>query len=177
MNYQDEKYGLSLAEAYAEAAASAPVDLVVMYTYEITHSTFGEDRILIVNDFQPLKATLEDGSEVTFVPCPVQVTAPEQSDSGASPSINVQIDGVSALLAGRLDAAMGSFEKIGIVERVYVSSDTSAPAIIPPLSLVLQDVEVNETSVTATAAYDDPVNRGFPTKDYNIRQYPGLSAR
>lgn len=177
MNYQDEKYGLSLAEAYAEAAASAPADLTILHTFEITHSTFGEDRILIVADFQPLDATLEDGTEVTFVPCPVRVTGPEQSDSGASPGIDVQIDGVSAILASRLDAAMGSFEKIGIIERVYASTDTSAPAVMPPLSLILQDVEVNETTVTATAAYDDPVNRGFPTKDYNIRQYPGLSAR
>lgn len=177
MNYQDEKFGLSLSDAYAEAAASSPVDQVIMYTYEITHSTFGEDRILIVNQFQSLDATLETGEEVTFIPCPVMVTAPEQSDNGASPSINVQIDGVSGILAARLDAAMGTFEKIGIIERVYVSNDTSAPAIMPPLSLVLQDVEVNETTVTATAAYDDPVNKGFPTKDYNIRQYPGLSAR
>ena len=105
------------------------------------------------------------------------VTSPEQSDSGETPSIDVQIDGVSGILAERLDAAMGLYEKIGIIERVYVSNDTSAPAIMPPLSLILKDVEVNETTVKASASYDDPVNKGFPAKDYNIREYPGLTAR
>lgn len=176
MNYQDEQFGVSLSEAYAEAVASAPADQTVLYTYEITHSTFSE-RILIVNDYQPLKATLENGEEVEFVPCPVLVTAPEQSDNGASPSIDVQIDGVSGILAARLDAALGSHEKIGIIERVYVSTDTSAPAVVPPLALTLRDVEVNETTVKASAAYDDPVNKGFPAKDYSIREYPGLTAR
>lgn len=176
MNYQDEQFGVSLSEAYAEAVASAPADQVVLYTYEITHSTF-EDRILIVNDFHPLFATLETGEEVEFIPCPVLVTAPEQSDNGASPAIDVQIDGVSGMLAERLDAAIVTHEKIGIIERVYVSNDTSAPATVPPLSLTLRDVEVSETTVKASAAYDDPVNKGFPAKDYNIREYPGLTAR
>jgi len=174
--YKDAQFGVSLSEAYAEAVASSPVDQVVLYTYEITHPTF-EDRILIVNDYKALQATLETGEEVEFIPCPVLVTAPEQSENGASPSINVQIDGVSGILATRLDAAMLTTDKIGIIERVYVSSDTSAPAVMPPLSLVLQDVEVNETSVTGTAAYDDPVNKGFPAKDYNVREYPGISSR
>lgn len=173
----DEKYGVTLSEAYAEAVASAPADQVVLYTYEITHSTFGEQRILLVNDYQTLHATLETGEEVEFIPCPVMVTAPEQSDAGAAPSIDVKIDGVSGIIAERLDAALGTYEKIGIIERVYVSNDTSAPAIMPPLSLVLKDVEVDETTVTASAAYDDPVNKGFPAKDYNIREYPGLTAR
>lgn len=176
MNYQDAKFGVSLAEAYAEAVASAPVGQVVLSTYEITHPTF-TDRILIVNDYQPFLATLETGEEVEFIPCPVLVTAPEQSENGATPSIDVQIDGVSAMLAARLDAALGTYEKIGIIERVYVSNDTSAPAVMPPLSLTLRDVEVNETTVKASAAYDDPVNKGFPAKDYGIREYPGLVAR
>lgn len=176
MNYQDEQFGVSLSEAYAEAIASAPAARVVFHTYEITHSSFSE-RILIVNDYQPLTATLETGEEVEFVPCPVLVDSPEQSDNGASPSIDVQIDGVSGILAARLDAALGSYEKIGIIERIYVSDDTSAPASMPPLSLTLRDVEVNETTVKASAAYDDPVNKGFPAKDYNIREYPGLTAR
>ena len=176
MNYQDEQFGVSLSEAYAEAVASAPADQVVLYTYEITHSTFPE-RILIVNDYQPFSAKLENGEDVDFVPCPVLVTAPEQSENGASPSIDVQIDGVSGILAERLDAALGTYEKIGIVERVYVSNDPSAPAVMPPLALTLRDVEVNETTVKASAAYDDPVNKGFPAKDYSIREYPGLTAR
>lgn len=176
MQYMDEAHGLTLSEAYAEAAASAPAGRVVHYTYELEHPSFTE-RILIVNDFAPLTATLENGTQVEFVPCPVSVTGPEESDNAASPTIGVQIDGVSGIIAGRLDAAAKTFDRINIIERVFVSDDLSAPAILPPLKLTLREVEVNETSVTASAAFDDPINRGFPAKDYTSKEYPGLSAR
>lgn len=172
----DERYGVTLSDAYAEAAASAPAERVVLYTYELEHPAFTE-RILIVNDYADLRANLETGELVTFVACPVSVVAPEESDNAASPSIQVQIQGVSSLVAGRLDAAMQDGGQIHIVERVYCSDQLDAPAITPPLKLVLRDVEVNETTVTAQAGYDDPINRGFPGKDYTIREYPGLSAR
>ena len=31
----DERYGVSLTDAYAEAAASAPAERVILYTYEL----------------------------------------------------------------------------------------------------------------------------------------------
>lgn len=175
-NYLDAANGVSLSEAYAEAAASAPIGRVMYWTYEITHPSFTE-RILIVNDYRNITATLETGEEVEFVACPVSVTQPEESDNTESPSIKIQIDGVSGIIAAQLDAAVKTMDRIGIIERVYASDDKSAPASMPPLRLTLRDVEVSELSVTAEAAYDDPINRGFPGKDYTPREYPGLAAR
>ena len=175
-NYQDEINGVSISEAYAEAASSAPIDRVVYYTYELTHPTFTE-RVLIVNDFAPITVTLEDGTEAEFTACPVSVTPPEESDESATPNIRINIDGVSGIVAAKLDEAVKTMERIGIIERVYVSDDLSAPAVMPPLRLTLRDVEVTEQTVSASAAYDDPINRGFPGKDYLPREYPGLAAR
>lgn len=175
-NYLDELNGVSLSEAYAEAVASAPVDRMIFFTYELTHPTFAE-RILIVNDFKPITATLEDGTTVDFVACPVQATPPEEGDNSEMPKINIRIDGVSAIVASQLDAAVKTMDRIGIVERQYVSDDLSAPAVMPPLRLTLRDVEVTETTVNVTAAFDDPINRGFPAKDYTAKEYPGLAAR
>ncbi len=175
-NYMDEKHGVSLSEAYAEAAASAPSGRVVYNTYELTHPSFDEP-ILIVNDYRSIFATLESGVKVEFIACPVSVTAPEESDNAQTPNIQIQIDGVSSIIAGQLDAAVKTMDRIGIIERIYVSDDLSAPAVMPPLRLTLRDVEVTERTVSATAAYDDPINRGFPAKDYISREYPGLGAR
>lgn len=175
-NYLDEKNGLTLSEAYAEAAASAPAGRIVHNTYELTHPSFTE-RILIVNSYTPVTATLETGETVEFVPCPVTVTPPEESEGAAIPAINIQIDGVSGLVVNALDLAIKTSERIGVIERVYVSDDLSAPAVLPPLRLTLREVEVNEYSVVASAGYDDPINRGFPAKEYLAREYPGLAAR
>lgn len=176
MNYLDELNGVTLSEAYAEAAAAAPIDRVILNTYELTHPTFAEP-IRIVNDHAPLTATLETGETVEFVACPVEIVAPEESDSGRSPTISVRIDGVSSILAGQLDAAIGTMDRIGIIERIYASDDTSAPAVLPPLRLTLREVSVSEMTVTATAGFDDPINIGFPAKSYTSGEYPGLSAR
>lgn len=175
-HYLDKRYGVDLSEAYAEAATSAPINRVILETYELIHPSFTE-RILIVNDFNDLTATLEDGSTHEFTPCPVTVVPPEENDEGKTPTIHVQIDGVSSLIAERLEEASKQLARIEIVERVYVSDDLSGPAILPPLRLTLKTVSVNYTQVTAEASFSDPINRGFPKYDYLIREYPGLTAK
>lgn len=173
--YLDQQHGVSLSEAYAEAAASAPAHRAMLATYELYSPTIGS--IYIVNDHQPFTATLEDSSEVEFVACPVEVVGAEESDDGRSPLVTVRIDGVSSLIVAQLEMAVGVMEKLTLTERIYASDDPSGPAVMPPLVLTLKEVEVSETTVTARAGFTDPVNRAFPGKEYLSREYPGLTAR
>ena len=175
-NYLDTKYGITLSEAYAEAAASAPLDRTIIYTYELTHPSFTE-RILIVNDFENIEATLETGERCEFVACPVRIVPPSETDGSEPPTIAVTIDGVSGIVAAQLEVASHAHEMIQIVERIYVSDDLSRPAHLPPLKLTLKTVSVNATQVTGTASFADPVNRGFPRKDFLPKEYPGLTAK
>lgn len=96
--YLDAQHGVSLSEAYAEAAAAAPVHRVMLATYEIAHPSF--DRPLyIVNDFDAFTATLENGGAlVEFMPCPVQVVGPEESDAQKAPTVQMRIEGVSTYI-------------------------------------------------------------------------------
>ena len=121
-HYMDKRYGVDLSEAYAEAATSAPIDRVILYTYELLHSSFTE-KILIVNDFKPLTATLEDGTTQEFIPCPVAIVPPAENDEGRAPVIRVQIDGVSSMIATQLEEATRQMERVEIVERIYVSDE------------------------------------------------------
>lgn len=175
-HYLDKRYGVDLSEAYAEAATSAPLDRTILYTYELIHPSFTE-RILIVNDFSDLTATLEDGTKAEFTPCPVTIIPPTESDEAKAPTIQVQIDGVSNLVATQLEEATRQMERVEIVERIYVSDDLSGPAVLPPLRLTLKTVSINYTQVTGEASFSDPINRGFPKYDYLNREYPGLTAK
>jgi hypothetical protein len=174
--YLDQQHGVSLSEAYAEAAACAPAGRAMLACYALNHPSF-DAPVYIVSDHQNFTATLETSEEVEFVACPVDVVPPEESDDGRSPTIAVRIDGVSRILADQLDLASGSLDLITITERIYASDDPSAPAVMPPLEMTLRDVTVSETTVTAQAGFSDPVNTGFPAKDYLAREYPGLAAR
>ena len=122
-------------------------------------------------------AKLEDGTEQKFIPCPVTIVPPNESDEAKTPSIQVAIDGVSFAVATQLEVATKQMERVEIVERIYVSDDLSGPAVLPPLRLTLKTVNINYRQVTGEASFSDPVNRGFPKYDYLNREYPGLTAK
>lgn len=181
-------HGVSFSEAYAEALAIAPVERVLLETLEFRHPAFKDEdgapfAARIVNDLQPLTARLEASAPVDanalvlFDPCPVRVKHPDETESGEAPYIDLAIDGVSRILVEQLDYAIGTIEVVEVTVRVYASDDLSGPAILPVTSLVLHQVRVSETRVTAKAMLYDPANRGFPRQEYTADLYPGLSAR
>lgn len=186
--FQDPLNGVSFSDAYAEAIATARIDRVMLPTYELRHPNFVDDNgdlyaVRIVNDHADLTATLEDtaevnaGEEVLFTACPIEVSGPDESDSGSAPAITFSIDGVSQVLVQQLDRALLSLQPVTITERIYASDDTSGPAVTPVLTMTLREVTVTDTRVSAKAMFFDPSNRGFPRQEYTQEQYPGLSAR
>ena len=179
--------GVAFSAAYAEAIATARIDRVMLATYELRHPLFVDENgalyaIRIVNDFADFAGTLEAGAPVNagqavlFKALPVEVSGPDESDSGIAPAIAIAIDAVSPLLVQQLDYALSSLVPVQVTERIYASDDPSGPAVTPVLTMTLRDVVVTDTRVTARAIFDDPSNRGFPAQEYSADLYPGLSA-
>jgi len=186
--YRDAVHGVSMSEAFAEAATVAPVGRTLLETFELRHPSFTDeegnpDSIWVVNDHADLVARIEDdapvrgGEQVRFVAVPVRAQLPEESDSGQTPTLMIEIDGVSQHVVPQLDAALRSLDPITVTLRIYAADDPSGPALYPSLTLTLREVEVSETTIRAQASFGDPANRGFPAKDYLAREYPGLVAR
>lgn len=181
--------GVAFSAAYAEAIAIARIDRVMLATYELRHPSFVDPvtgalyAIRIVNDHADLVAKLEATAPVnastfvTFTALPVEVSGPDESDSGQTPAITFAIDGVSQLLVQQLDLALSALVPVTVTERIYSSDDLSGPAVTPVLTMTLRDVQVTDTRVTAKAVFYDPSNRGFPRQEYLTAQYPGLTAR
>ncbi len=181
--------GVSFSTAYAEAIATARIDRVMLATYELRHPSFvdpatgGLYAVRIVNDYADLTATLEvtapvdAGAAVLFTALPVEVSGPDESDSGTAPAITLAIDGVSQILVKQLDYALSTLVPVTVTERIYASDDLSGPAVTPVLTMTLRDVKVTDTRVTARAVFYDPSNRGFPRQEYTQDYYPGLNAR
>ena len=185
--YQPPINGVAFSEAYAEAIATARTDRVMLPTYELRHPAFVDENgapyaIRIVNDFADFTGTLEAGApmnagaSVLFKAMPVEVSGPDESDSGIAQAIAFSVDAVSALLVEQLDYALSTLTPVELTERIYASDDPSGPAVTPVLTMTLRDVVVTETRVTARAVFYDPSNRGFPAAEYTLADYPGLSA-
>lgn len=180
--YREPLHGVAFSEALAEAAAIAPITRVMLSTFELWHPSL-IDPIRVVNDYVPLLATLEEdaprhgGLEVEFLACPVTVNKPEESDGAATPEITLAVANVSGIWSEALKKSRGSSIPWQIIERVYASDDTSAPAILPPTTLTLTHTQITGVITQLTASFGDPVNTAVPRVTFRREQYPGLTGR
>ena len=186
--YQPRLGGTRISEAYAEAMASAPITRVMLACYELNHSLFIDtagnlEAIRFVNDYVPLLAQLEAGAYlnantyVVFESLPVTVNGLKEGDSGETQMVSISIDGVSGEIAKQLNYAIGSTEPVYLTERIYASDDLTGPARLPVLRMILRNVQVTETTVSADATFFDAANNTFPRTEYTTAEYPGLSVR
>lgn len=171
----------TLSEAIKEAYASAPSDVVIINTLEIRHPAF-TTPIRVVSDFVTVTARLEvnapvdGGVMVDFIPFAFELTLPEVMDRGV-PELQLRIDNVSREIIQNIELAMGLPEKLEITYRAFLSNDLSGgPHNDPPLHLTITSIEADAYSIQARASIADFVNKKFPNKEYDERQFPGLIA-
>lgn len=186
--YRPEKLGTALSDALAEAYAVAPTNVLIYHTLEIRHPDFidaigNPTAVRVVRDNKDLEATLESdaplnpGEVVLFRSLFFDLTLPEEGDSGSVPSVTVTIDNVGKILIQNLDRATESQEPIQITYRPYLSTDLTSPHIRPVLTMTLQTINVDSKKVTAVATYGNLANRKFPSMNYKIMDFPGLSLK
>ena len=155
----------TLSEALEEAYASNPSDVVILDTLELIHPDFKDEdgnqaAVRVVRDNVNLRAFLEDdaplnaGQEVEFVALGFDLEFPPVNTTPV-PEITVTLDNVGREIIKYLDMAASSQDMIKMIYRPYLSTDLSVPQMIPPLTLVLSDVQANITKITAKARMMD----------------------
>lgn len=170
----------TLSAAIREAYASAPSDVVILHTLEIRHPSFATP-IRVVNDHADLVATLEPdapldgGQPVTFVRFAFRFRLPDVMSTGM-PEIELEIDNLAPEVIGYMDAAAQSGELIEVTYRAFLNTDTSGPQNVPPLTLVLHDVQADVFAVRGRASFGDFGNRRWPGETYDAERFPGLIA-
>jgi len=162
----------ALSDAIKEAFAIAPAGTVILDTLEIRQPGV-QGPIFLVKARRPITAFDENGDEWTFEPSGFQFTLPPSTEEGFQ-SLNIAIDNVGRRVIDFIEAAKSERVAIEIVYRPYLSTDLSAPQMIPPLVLYLKDVQVTTFQVTGRATFMDIVNKKFPALLYNRVQFPTL---
>lgn len=169
---------LTLEEALKEAYAVAPNNLIVYDTLEFRHPEWAAP-IRVVRDFANLVATLESdaplnpGESVTFTGFAFDMARPEINPDSA-PEVSITIDNVSLEIEDALLQTVTSVYPIEVTYRPYLSSNLLMPAMNPPMTLVLQQVQASSSRITATARLGDFANKKFPSQEYTARRFPGL---
>lgn len=170
---------LTLEEALKEAYAVAPNDQIIYDTLEFRHPEWATP-IRVVRDFANLVATLEGdaplnpGEAVTFTGFAFDLERPEINPQ-AAPEVRITIDNVSLEIEDALLQTVTSLYPIEVTYRPYLSSNLAMPAMNPPMTLVLQEVQASSARITAKARLGDFANKKFPSEEYTARRFPGLA--
>jgi hypothetical protein len=185
--YLDPLNGVSLSEALAEAAAYATITDVILQTLELYHPVMASPIRVVVNT-EPVAATLEGsaprnaGEEVTFRASRVQVEIPEESDKSEAPTLIVHVSNVNRDIKDVLNDIAASDDpairdgRWQLIERLYVSSDLTAPHRMPVQKLTAIRVQLQGDSAAFTATYTDSANLAIPAITFTPESYPGLLA-
>ena len=168
----------TLSQALKEAYAAAPAGLVIYHTLELWHPAF-TTPIRVVRDYVDLTSTLESSAprdasaSVLFIAFNFEITKPEVSPTGV-PQITITLDNVDRAIVANIEAAMGSTDMVQVIYREFLSTDLSAPQNNPPLTMTVLNIVTDVFKVTATAGFNNLMNKRFPTLEYSAETFVGL---
>lgn len=162
----------ALSEAIKEAYASAPSDVAVFETLEISHPVIFE-TIYLVKNREDLEMTLETAETVTFEAAGFRMSLPAAGDNGVQ-ELTLAFDNVDRRISNFLNEAKNFGSPVTIKYRPYLSNDLSTPQLSTPLVLSLTDIRVTVFEITGKATFADMLNKRFPTQLYTRSRFPSV---
>lgn len=178
--------------ALEEAYASAPADEYVVHTLELIHPAFEDeggnaDSVRIALDDRDWDLTLEanaplfGGQTKTFSRLALQVSLPEQSESGMG-SLKMSLDNVPRSIWPKLQAAAKVRASAQVIYREWVAvrslvTGDYTPSAAPDLiidQLTMRLVTATVLRLEGNATFVDLLNKGFPRMKFDADTYPGL---
>lgn len=151
--------------------ASAPTDVFAIHTLEISSAAFvGPFRF--VQDFNDYSAKLETGELVTFQASGIGLQLPQRGVKGREDLV-FQLDNVSGEATTAIKKVLASGDEATVTYRIYASNDNTGP-LVEPVVLVATAAKVNVRSVQIVATFRDFVNRRWPHRYYDLKNFPQL---
>lgn len=179
----------SVSEALLEAGALAPSEEIFYETLEFRHASFVDDNgdtdsLWLVADAKDLTAPLEadapikPGQYVTFSRSGISGVYRPAIEPGATPEIEITVDGVSRAIVYYLDLAMEAATPLTMAYRVYLDSAIAdGPQMDPVPTFEIAEIAVTLTGVKLKARTRIDLRGAFPVKQYTITEFPGLAGR
>lgn len=119
-------------------------------------------------------APINGGEMVAFIALAFDLDLPPVENIPV-PEITVTLDNVGREISDALDEAAISQDVIEVTYRPYLSTDIEGPQMDPPMTLFLADASATPMQVTGRARLLNIGNKAFPSKTYNLKDFPGLA--
>lgn len=128
--------------------------------------------LYLCSGFDDIVATTEGGVTARFSATAFDAALPKRDNSG-NQSLSFAIDNVTGEAQRLIDQALDARAKIGMVFRVFLSTDLSVPAEAPYRMTVLSGF-MEGASVQLQAGYFDLINLAWPRRKYTLAFAPCL---
>jgi hypothetical protein len=158
--------------AVKEAFASAPSNVVVLDTLEISHPDLGATLYLVKNR-ENLTLSLEDSSSHEFEGVGFRMSLPPAGENGIQ-DLSLAIDNTDRRITDLINVIKASKVPAEVKYRPYLSSDLLHPQTNVPLILYLRNVTLSVFEATGRASFADIINRKFPRENYTRDRFPSL---
>jgi hypothetical protein len=128
--------------------------------------------IYICQGFEDITAKTEAGVNAKFTAVGFAAALPKRDNSG-NQMLTFAIDNVTGEAQQLIDRALEARAKIGLVFRIFLSTDLTTPADRPYRMTVLNGF-MEGASVQLNAGYFDLINLGWPRRKYTLAFAPCL---
>lgn len=162
----------TLEAAFKEALATAPSDVAVLDTIEISHPDSPEVYYLAANT-EDLDLTLETAAVETFSAAAFRLSLPETSD-GAIQNMTLSLDNTDRRIIDFINIVKESTTPVECRYRPYLSNDLTQPQMDPPLLLHITDITIGLLEIVATATFLNLTNMKFPSELYTRARFPSI---
>lgn len=171
------------SEDLREFYHSPDAEDVALDTLEFRHQAFVDENALptaarIVCDNEDWTAMLEAdapmnaGQVVTFTATSFTAKQPELG-KGGQPTMDIEVQNVTRDLMPYLEQATDNPGPIGLTYRQYLASNSAAPQMVIG-GLTIKKSRAGMMRVTATAGFEDFINKPCPDLIRDRQEYPGL---
>ena len=155
----------------------------VVHTLEFRHPAFVDDNnnpapARVAHSYEPFEGTLESdapmnaGETVTFQPLAFTARLPEQGEN-ANRNCELVCANAARVLTPYLEKATLNPAPINVTYRQYLSSAPGVPGWVVG-GLTIKNSRAETHRVTATAGFEDLINKPHPKRLYTVREFPGL---
>ncbi|MDF2809499.1 MAG: hypothetical protein K0S56_530 [Microvirga sp.] len=174
---------ISVTQAWAEAAASAPKDEVMLVTIELIHPTFVEGGVpapiravrntVDVNFTLEVGAPVGGGTTVPFKAIPFEIDYPRIGQIGAE--CTIRLDNINREASRFLVDAVKINTPITAIFRGYLASDPTTVGQ-GPYTLVLRNIKRTGRQLEGSLAIAKPQNMRVLREIYDMERFPSLLA-
>jgi hypothetical protein len=155
-----------------ETVHASVTDEIQHHTLELPHESFPNGVIRWVQGFSDETLGLENGEMVLFEQMPFGVSLPDKSIRG-NQDLQFQLDNITGDALKYVRAVLDSDEPLPVIYRVYLESNTAAPAETA-IEMTANSFNADMRSVTVIADFHDFVNKLWPVLRYTTTNTPGL---